>query len=324
MNKVSRVLFIGSKRLGLRVLKEMHSLSPETLIGAVTIDDTMDTRGAIGDFKEYSNKHRLPLYVAGSRQHSEQIIAELKPDLCLLVSWYWLISTRTINAVPGGLIVMHNSLLPKYRGGSPLIWAIINDEKEVGFSFFSLTAGMDEGPILVQGSVVVEEHEYISDILEKLEEKTVEVLRNKYLLMLNGGIVPVEQQDTLATYCAQRFPCDGNIDWHMPAKDIYNFIRAQSSPYPGAFTYFEGQMLKLWKARPFKQKYYGTPGQVAKINADGAYLICGDNQAIILEEVELGGKRGGANEFITSIKTRMSISSGGCNELRNQEIQKSW
>ncbi len=290
MSKISRVLFMGSKQLGLRVLQEMYSLSPATLIGVVTIDDTNDTRTKFTDFQAFAERHGLELRVGKNRKHSEQIIEELKPDLCLVVGWYWLISNTVLDTVPFGFIGIHNSLLPKFRGGSPLIWPIIRGEREVGFSFFSFTPGMDDGPIWAQESVSVAEHDYISSVLKRLENKAIDVLRATYPQLLNCSIKPVEQNHELATYCAQRFPSDGNINWHEPARSVYNFIRAQSDPYPGAFTYFEGKELRIWKARLFRNTYFGTPGQVARIASDGVYVICGDDRAIILEEVELGGK----------------------------------
>jgi methionyl-tRNA formyltransferase len=305
MAKINRVLFIGSKKLGLRVLQEMYSLSPETLIGILTIDDTNDTRTVFNDFQSFSNTNELELYVAKNRKRAEQIIRELNPDLCLVAGWYWLISKKTLDDVPHGFIGIHNSLLPEYRGGSPLIWAILNNEKEVGISFFSFTPGMDDGPIWVQGSVLVEKYDSISDVLRKLVDRTIEVLQEIYLQILNGSICPVEQNHDLATYCTQRYPNDGNINWHIPAQYVYNFIRAQSEPYPGAFTYFEGQILKIWQANIFEKTYYGMPGQVAKINSDSVCVICGDHQAIILEDVELNGQRGKAKDFIRSIKGRM-------------------
>lgn len=307
MGKIEKVLFMGSKHLGLRVLHEMYLLSPQTLIGCLTIDDTNDTRSAFTDFKKLSNEIGLKLHVAKNRQQSERIIEKVRPELCLVVGWYWFISKTALDAVPFGFIGIHNSLLPKLRGGSPLIWPIIRNEKKVGFSFFSFTPGMDDGPIWAQGNVFVDEQDYISDVLKKLEEKTIQALRVNYLQILNGSSKPVEQNHEQATYCAQRFPNDGNIDWHKPAQDVYNFIRAQSDPYPGAFTYYEAQMLKIWKAKVFDKQYYGTPGQVARIASDGVYVICGNHRAIILEEVELlCRKRGRANDFIKSIKGRMS------------------
>jgi len=306
MSKINRVLFMGSKSLGLRVLQEIHTLSPDTLIGAITIDDSNDTRTKLTDFRAFSDDHKVALHVATNRKHSEQIIQEQKPDLCFVVGWYWLISNAVLDAIPFGFIGIHNSLLPKFRGGSPLIWPIIKGEKEAGFSFFSFTPGMDEGGIWAQGSVSIDEHDYISSVLEKIENKVIEVLQRNYLEIIKGNIKSVEQDHALATYCAQRFPRDGNIDWSKPAQEVFNFIRAQSDPYPGAFTFFETQEMKIWKARIFEKPYFGTPGQVARITSNEVYIICGDDRAIVLEEVELGGKRGKATDFITSFKGRLS------------------
>src|ERR1700731_1144986 len=284
MSKISRVLFMGSKQLELRVLEEMYSLSPTILIGALTIDDTDDSRTKFSHFQAFAEKHGLELRVGKDRKHSEEIIQELKPDLCLVVGWYWLISNATLNTVPFGFIGIHNSLLPRFRGGSPLIWPIIRGEREVGFSFFSFTSGMDDGPIWAQESVVVAENDYIASVLNRLENKAVDVLRSIYPQLLNGSMKPVAQNHELATYGTQRFPSDGNINWHEPARNVYNFIRAQSDPYPGAFTYFEGEKLTIWRATLFRNAYFGIPGQVARIASDGVYVICGDDRAIILEE----------------------------------------
>ncbi len=303
---IKKVLFLGSKQLGVKVLSEMYFLSPETLIGIITIDDRNDTRSTLDDFREFSKKNKIPFFVANNREHLEEIIRGLKPELCFVCGWYWLISKNILDSVPHGFIGIHNSLLPKYRGGAPLIWSIINGEKEVGFSIFSFTPGMDDGPIWAQGSFKLEEVDYISDVLKKLEQKTVAVLRDKYLPILTGTLRPIEQPHHEATYCAQRYPADGNINWQQSAREIYNFIRSQSEPYPGAFTYWGSRMLKVWRARPFNFRYYGTPGQVARISSEDVYVICGDNRAIILEEVEKDGRKGKAGEFVQSIQCRFS------------------
>ena len=306
MASISRVLFLGSKQVGLRVLQEIFSLSPETLIGVITIDDTNDSRTKLNDFEAYARRNALELHVGKSRKDSERIIEELKPDLCMVVGWYWLISKRAIESVPFGFIGIHNSLLPKCRGGSPVVWSIIKGEPEVGVSFFSITPGVDDGPIWAQESVPVEEDDYISSVLEKLENKTIDILQGMYHQILNGNVEPVDQNHGAATYCAQRFPIDGNINWHESAQDVYNFIRAQSDPYPGAFTYLEGQELKIWRAKTFQNPYFGRPGQVARIDSKGVYVICGNDHAVILEEVELSRKRGKASDIIRSIRSRMS------------------
>ena len=309
MRKVNRVLFMGSKRLGLRVLQEMYALSPEKVVGVLTIDDTDDTRSVFPDIKDFSKRNRLKFHVAKNRAESESIIQDVAPDLCLVVGWYWLIRDIVLDAVPRGFIGVHNSLLPKFRGGSPLVWAIINGEHQVGVSFFSFRPGMDAGPIWAQGKVRVELQDYVSDVLDKLEEETVRLLKGSYWRILDGSIEPVDQDHEQATYCAQRMPSDGNVDWYAPAQKVYDFIRAQSDPYPGSFTYFKGEILKIWKAHLFDKTYYGKPGQVARIGDDGVYVVCGDHHAVILDEVEWKKERGEATRFIKSVRARMQMSS---------------
>lgn len=288
------------------MLREIHALSPGTLIGAVTIDDRGDTRTAFDDFQEFSRQQQVELYVATNRKHSEELIRRLKPDLCLVVCWYWLIDRQCIEAVPRGLIGIHYSPLPRYRGGSPLVWQIINDEKEVGISFFSLTPGMDDGPVWMQASVPIDATDYVSNVLSKLEATTLEKVRLNFPLILDGRIKPIEQRHELATYCTQRFPSDGNINWSWRAREVHNFIRAQSDPYPGAFTYLERLPLKIWRSSIYERPYYGVPGQVARITNESVVVVCGGNSAINLEEIELQGTRCKAPNVIASIKTRFS------------------
>jgi methionyl-tRNA formyltransferase len=306
LNTINRVLFMGSKQLGLRILQEMHALSPSTLVGVVTLDDAADKRTRLDAIREFARENGLPLHIARDRRHSERIIAEMRPDLCLVYNWYWLLSDAAILSAPAGFLGIHNSALPSYRGGSPVVWAIINGEAEVGFSLFAFTPGMDDGPILARGSVPVGPGDYIADVLCKLEDEIVTVFRRTYPAILDGTAARTEQAHEFATYCAARDPDDGNIDWSLPAREVFNFVRGQSEPYPGAFTYLNGSRLTVWSAEVFDKKYFGTPGQVAQIGADGVYVICGGHTALVLHDVELDGQRGRAGDFVRSIRTRLS------------------
>jgi len=307
MTEIKKVLFIGSKQLGLRILEELYTLSPHILIGVMTIDDIGDARSKYQEIKHFAQTRGLQFCTAVNRSHSEQFVRQLRPDLCFVVNWYWIMGKECLSSVPFGFIGIHNSLLPKYRGCSPLIWAIIKGEREVGFSIFSFSSGMDEGAIWAQDRVIIESDDYISSVLGKIETKSLEILQSIYLKILEGTIKPKEQKHELATYCAQRFPRDGNIDWSKSAIDIYNFVRAQSDPYPGAFTYYEGQLLKIWRARCFERPYFGTPGQVAGVINGEVIVVCGDDSAIVLDELEKDGRRGKAREFIKSFKGRFSM-----------------
>jgi methionyl-tRNA formyltransferase len=302
---VKKMLFMGSKPYSLRCLEEIFRLSPDTLIGIITIDDRSDPRNAFAEFESFAKKNKIELHVAANRKDSESAILRFAPDLCLVNGWYWLIGDDTLESVKSGFLGMHNSLLPKYRGGSPLVWTMINGEMSAGLSLFSFTKGMDEGDIWAQESVDIEPGDYIGDVLGKLEETAVSVLREKYIGILKGAVVPFPQDHTQATYCAMRTPEDGLIDWNKPSRRIYDFIRAQSDPYPGAFTFIDGKTLVVWRAHPLDMVYYGTPGQVAKVGPDGVYVICGDNSPLVLETVEFENGKEPATKVIKSIKTRL-------------------
>ena len=304
MDHLGRVLFMGSKPLGADVLREMHALSPGTLIGALTIDDRSDPRSAFDTIRDYCSESDVPCHVAANRRHAEELIREIRPDLCIVVGWYWLITEETLAEASGGFIGIHNSLLPAYRGVSPLVWSIINGEDVAGFSLFSFTVGMDEGEVWAQGSVPVGADDYVADVLGAITGEILKTFRRVYPSLLDGTAVSEPQDPGKATYCAARTASDGEIDWQQPARRIYDFIRAQSEPYPGAFTYFDGQRLTIWKARPFEPVYYGTPGQVARVDSEGVYVICGDNRALVLQEVGLAGQRSTAASVIRSIRTR--------------------
>ncbi len=305
MDHLPKVIFLGSKKLGLRILKEMHKISPDSLIGAITIDDRADKLLThYQSFQKYAEKIKIPLFTVNNKAETEKTILKLLPDLSIVVGWYWLIEKNILDIASRGFIGIHNSLLPKYRGGSPLVWSLINGDSKVGFSLFTFTPGMDDGPIWAQGTVNVGSSDFISDILRKIEEKAVEKFRKIYLPIINKEIQPFEQDHSQATYCSQRFPDDGLINWNMPADYIYNFIRAQSEPYPGAFTRYKDTKLIIWRAQPFPCKYFGTPGQVAKIGKDGVYVICGNNRAIILKAIQIGDRKGNAQELIRSFKVR--------------------
>lgn len=280
-----RVLFVGSKNQGLCALRTMHRLAPDRLVGALTFDDTKDTRCVLDDFRAIAKELGIKLWVAKDRTHSETLMREIQPDLCFVVGWYWLISEDTLKSIPNGMICVHNSVLPRYRGGAPFVWGIINEEKELGFSLFSLTPGMDDGPVWASCAFPVTETDSIADVLAKMEVCLQDTFAKVYLPIVRGEMRPVPQDESQVTFAALRLPEDGEIDWTRPARYVYNFIRAQSRPYPGAFTWYKGKRLSIHKARLFPNTYYASPGQILQVGREEVVVACGDNRAVVVETV---------------------------------------
>ena len=302
--RIKNVSFIGSKQIGYECLEKIYMLDKESLGSVITIDDGGDRRSYFNDIKQFCKKLSIPCFVAENRDHFKGLIKELKPELGFVVGWYWLIDKETIDNVPNGFIGIHNSLLPKYRGGAPLVWSIINGDQQTGFSFFSITEGMDDGDIWFQNFVDIRPNDYISDVLRRIGHLTLMSLDNIYHKILSREFFPRLQTGYGISYCGQRMLEDGKIDWNKSSEEIYNFIRAQSTPYPGAFSMLHGDKLFILRATPLDILYNGTPGQVLKITNSEVLVICGDNKAINIQQVRYNEVTTEAREVIKSIKIR--------------------
>lgn len=251
-----KIALVGSKAIGLGAYRALQQYAN---VRAVTLDDSRDTRSRLADFRELGA-------TVVSKEEANRVIDDLDADLIVVAGWYWRIERTAGRRIVG----IHHSLLPRYRGGSPLVWALIRGERRVGTSLFTLTDEMDAGPIWAQAELDVRDG-YVGDVMERCDRAAIRLLPE----LLH--VEPVEQDHSQATWCAQRKPSDGLIDWTRPAEEVVRWIRAQSAPYPGAFTYCDGQPVSIWRAS-LARPVLGTPGQVV----DGV-VVCGEG-AIVVEE----------------------------------------
>ncbi len=283
-------LFVGSKLLGLSCLAMLAENFPGTVCAAVTIDDSNDGRSVYPEFIALAGRHALALHTLPPGHDLRVYLESYNPAMVFVCGWYKLIAPQLLNVPKRGFIGIHNSLLPRYRGGAPLVWAMINGEAESGFSIFQFTPGMDDGPLFAQRAVAINEDDGIADVLARIEADVPHVLAEIYRPMLNGTLVPTPQSG-VPTYAAQRLPEDGQIDWRLPQSMVYNFIRAQSEPYPGAYTFVSGEKVVIQRVNRVDSLYCGRPGQVVLTNFGDILIICGDNRALRIDELWLGGKK---------------------------------
>jgi len=232
-----------------------------------------------------------------------------KVDFILALGWYYMVPRKVRNAASLGCAGIHASLLPKYRGGAPIPWAIINGESETGVSFFYFEDGVDDGDIIAQKRFPIEDSETWVDVYNKAEDASVDLLKT-YLPRLKDGSAPrIPQNHELATYVDQRKPQDGLISWNsMGAREVYNFIRAQVPPYPGAFSVLGdmkvifskvGMPLRMGNGRKIPGRFFPLPDAP---NTFG--ICCADGLTLPVNEVILtqGGEQRvcSAEEFILS------------------------
>lgn len=252
-----RTLFFGATDLGYQCCERLLERG-EGIVGLFTIPrefrisyspNTPVKNVLYRDFHGLGTRYDIPVVeVRGKMDEYLSQVEAFRPELILVIGWYYMIPRSMRNLAPRGCVGVHGSLLPRYRGGAPLVWAMINGEDRAGVTLFHFADGVDDGDIIGQREFEIEPSDTIREVLDKATRATIDVVE-EYLPRLADGTAPrVPQDNSKATVVPQRSPADGLIDWSWNPDRINNFIRAQTKPYPGAFTYIGDKRVTIWSA----------------------------------------------------------------------------
>ena len=213
------------------------------------------------------------------------VLQRLQPTVGIAAGWYHRLPARLRRIFARGVLGLHASLLPKYRGGAPLNWALLQDERETGVSLFELTDGVDDGPLYSQRRFPISPHDYIGDLVERANDAGVDLLRESIAGIVECSLTPQPQSGT-PTYCLQRNPDDGIIDWTRPADEVEKLVRAVSHPYPGARAELAGTRINIWRARHVQAAptVLGRPGQIAQLPNMSSPCVVTGSGLIAVEE----------------------------------------
>lgn len=294
-----RLVFIGSSKFGLRCLKTALGLSGCEVVGAVTAPTKFPIsyrpEGVVNvlhaDVESYCTRQGIPSAVIQRGMKDDALfdmVSSWRPDAFLVAGWYHMISKRWRDLAPA--YGLHASLLPDYSGGAPLVWAMINGETKTGITFFQFDDGVDSGPIVGQAETEINADDDIATLYARIEELGLTLLAKHMPAIASGTAVLAQQNESRRRIFPQRGPEDGLIDWSKPASDLINFIHAQTRPYPGAFTTWQGRHLKVWVAT--KSDIQDAPlaiaGQVlAEVNT---LLVKTGSGVLELNEVDYEGR----------------------------------
>jgi methionyl-tRNA formyltransferase len=299
------VVFLGSKETGLSVCQTLVETLPKGALRAIVCpDDSTDQRSATKRFTALAEANKIPFYVVKSVAETKELIIGIAPALALVHGWYQILPVEEL--MDTIFLGFHYSLLPKYRGNAPLVWQIINGEKQLGVSFFQLTAGMDEGGLVSQASFTLCREESVADALLKAGDLTQRMLHDFLTDWTKGPLRLAKQPSEIPSYCGLRLPGDGKINWHSNADKVHDFIRAQSKPYPGAFTFLpDGRKLTVWKSSEEERRFFGVPGSVVELSGNDVVVACGSG-AIRLQTITVeDGVEQAPRNFIKSLKIRL-------------------
>src|ERR671931_1908351 len=212
-------------------------------------------------------------------------IREVDPDLIFVVGWSQLVMDEFIGLPRHGVFGMHPTLLPRHRGRAAIPWAILSGLAKTGVTLFQIADGTaDSGPIIGQVEVPIPADETATTLYEKVTAAHLELVRRYVPQLLDGSAERVQQDTRRASVWPKRTPADGIIDWETRAPYLYDWVRAQTRPYPGAFTYLGDERLVVWLGRPVELDEEAPAGTVVAVE-DGPVVACGEG-GLVLEEVE--------------------------------------
>ncbi len=279
--------YLGYSEVTKEILDNLD-IEPELVISFIEEIEEKYGRGV--SYDEYNS---IQVETVNSSKAKTEIL-EHNIDVLLVMGWPELLKPELIDAPSQGCVGRHISYLPERRGRAPVAWALIHGLDETAVSLFWIDEGVDSGPIIEQKPVYIDENDHAEDLHQKCTDASIKVLNEDVLPRFKDRDFSAEpQNEKNATYTHPRRPDMGIIDWSDTASDIHNFIRGQSHPYPGAFTYHEMDKITMWRSRLRHETVTKeAPGVVIGKGDFGDWLIqCGEG----VVDVEIEYSKGSSN-----------------------------
>jgi methionyl-tRNA formyltransferase len=306
IDKMLRIIYLGTPRFAVPSLVAL--LQTEDVVRVVTQPDRPAGRGrqlAFSPVKEEAVERGIPC-LQPERIEAPEVVQKLREFSCdlFVVAAYGQILSPEVLAIPKyGCINIHASLLPRYRGASPIAAAIAAGEKKTGITTILMDRGMDTGDMLLRRELDIEEEETTGVLTERLSILGARTILQTVKALKEGRLERMPQDESKATYAPLIRKAQGKIDWNRTAEEIRNHVRAMN-PWPGAYTHVEGEMLKIWRVVAHPKS--GRPGEV--LHAEKELVVGTKKGSVILEILQRPGKKSITGEDF--LRGRHSIRKG--------------
>lgn len=287
-----RVVFLGTPEFAVPSLKALIQGGHE-VAAVFTQPDRPKGRGghlAESPVKVAAQALGIAVYQPERIRRAEpmETLRQIAAELMVVVGYGQIIPQAIIDLPRHGILNVHGSLLPKYRGAAPIQWAIANGESATGVTIMQIDAGLDTGDMLLKERVAVGADETAPELSARLAPSGAELLLRTIKQVEDGTVRREKQNDAEASYAPILKKEDGLIDWRRPARQAYNRLRG-FEPWPGGYTTFRGQQLLVLRAKPAEGLAL-APGEV-RVENRRVIAGCGDGSLLELLEVQLAGKK---------------------------------
>ncbi len=307
------IIFMGTPDLAATVFEKLLG-SNHNILAVVTQPDKPYGRGKkirYSPVKELALEHNIPV-LQPIKARDEDFISELekyKAEIIVVAAYGQILPESIIDMPKFGCVNVHTSLLPKYRGASPIQWAIMNGDKETGVTIMHMDASLDTGDVIIQEEIIIDKKETADSLHDKLAICGGSLVLEAIKLIEKGSAPSVKQDDSKASYVKLIDKSEGNIDFADPAVVIERKIRGLN-PWPSAYTFLKGQNLKVWQADVIEEdeevmevagKQAG-PGEIIEISDNGLIVKTGQGYLKLLEIQLAGKKRMKVDDFLRGNK----------------------
>ncbi len=289
-----KIVFFGSPAVAVQSLKKILESSHEVGL-VITQPDKPAGRGkkiTASPVKVFAQERNIPVFQPAKIRKDPQALRQLRvinPDLNVVVAYGQIIPGPLIYLPEYNSINLHFSLLPKYRGASPVSWAILNGEDTTGVSIFELNEKMDEGDILARQEIKILPGEYAFELENRLAKIGAEILCQTIERI---DTIPHKKQDhSQATYAPLLKKEDGRINWTIEAASVDRKVRA-FNPWPSAFTFYGEKRIKILKGTPRSGPLpVSFPGEILGVKKEGVEVGCGEKSVYLIEGLQPEGKK---------------------------------
>jgi len=284
------IVYLGTPDFAVKPLEKLLLDGKHNVIAVVTNRDKPVGRKQVltpPPVKVFANQHNIPVYQYDKiRLEGVEDMKALNPDVMITCAFGQILSQEILDIPRFGVINIHASLLPKFRGASPIHYAILSGEKTTGITIMKTDIGIDSGDIILKEKLDIRDGETCGELFERLSELGSNCIVRALEGVFDGSAIFEKQDETKATFTKIIKKDMAKIDWEDTAKNIYNKIRA-FNPAPIAFAFFEGQPFKIYEAKICD--LIGAPGKV--LQADGELVIgCGEKSLKLIKVQKAGGK----------------------------------
>lgn len=301
-----KILFMGTPEFAVPSLKLLLE-QDRVVIGVVTQPDRPKGRGkqpASPPIKIFAATQGLPVLQPERVRSPEflDLFRQLAPDLVVVVAFGQLLPKDMIEQPRRGCINVHPSLLPRYRGAAPLNWAIIRGETTTGVTIMQMDAGMDSGDILLQEETAIGDRETVGELHDRLAVRGARLLMETIRMIEAGEVKRKPQDPAAATFAPRLKKEDGLIHWEADVRGIVRLIRGLS-PAPGAYTLFDGKILRIFRAAEMDTPSPAPPGTLS-IFENELRVSAGDGMVSLLDVQLEGKKRMPVHEFLRGCRLK--------------------